>query len=269
MHCEDIRVTSIFGDPESAGRTAEQTYTPHIARSPEEMAETVDAVMVTSRRGSLHREHTAPFLEKGMPVFVDKPFTSDLEEARQLAQAIRAAGCPVMGGSGCKYTRCVQSIKDRVAGLIAEDKLLTASLNFSIMLDSVYDGFWFYASHLVEICLEIFGAEVQSVQAIRTEKSLIATLKYPKFLVSLQFVTDVWRYACTLVTQDGAEVLPIDISDCLRMEAERFARMLRGEWSGMTPEELVRPVALIDAILRAEDSGKTVELKQTDSIICK
>ena len=104
MRFEDIRVTAIMGDAESAGETARQADIPHIATTAEEMADMVDAVMITSRRGSEHLMQARPFIAKGMPMFVDKPFTSDVEEAVELASAIEKAGCPVLGGSGCKYS---------------------------------------------------------------------------------------------------------------------------------------------------------------------
>ena len=74
---EDIRVIAIMGDEISAAETARQAEIPHIVTDAEEMADMVDAVMITSRRGSEHLAQAQPFIAKGMPLFVDKPFTSD------------------------------------------------------------------------------------------------------------------------------------------------------------------------------------------------
>ena len=253
-----IRVTAIMGDPESAGRTAELARVSHIAGSLEELVDTVDAVMITSRRGSQHMVHAIPFIEKGMPLFVDKPFTSSPQEAAAMAKAIDAAGCPVLGGSGYKYCESILEIKKEVTLLTEENKLLTAMLHFPIMLDSPYDGFWFYGSHLVEMCMEIFGTDIQAVQAMRTEKALTAKIRYPDFVVSLHFVTEVWKHSCTLITDDGPIVIPFDTAGSLAEEANRFACMLQGTYPSMTTAELVRPNAVIDTILRAESSGRTI-----------
>lgn len=255
---EDIRVTAIMGDPDSAAQTAAQAQIPQIAESLQELSEMVDAVMITSRRGSEHMAHVKPFLERGMPLFVDKPFTSNPQEATAMAKAIEAAGCPVLGGSGCKYCGSILKIKNEVARLTAENKLLTAMLHFPIMLDSPYDGFWFYASHLVEMCLEIFGTDIHAVQAMRTVKCLTANIRYPDFVVSLHFVTEVWETTCVLVTDEGAKVISIVTTDSLSEEAMRFAQLLYGGCKGMTAEELVCPVVLIDAILRAATTGRTI-----------
>lgn len=254
----NIRVTSIMGDAESAKKTAEDAHVENIAETVDELLVTVDAVMITSRRGSQHMEQALPFIQKQVPIFIDKPFTSNLPQAQEFAELLHKAACPVLGGSGCKYCASVHRIKTTVQKLLVEDSLLTASLNFAIMMDSPYDGFYFYAPHLVEICLEIFGAEIQAIQAIRTEKSLVANLQYTNFIVSLHFVTNVWENTCTLLTTSGPQVMTLDISDCLTEEAERFAQLLHQEIQSTSYDELVRPIMLIDAILRAESNGKTI-----------
>jgi hypothetical protein len=260
MRFEDIRVTAIMGDAESAGETARQADIPHIATTAEEMADMVDAVMITSRRGSEHLMQARPLIAKGMPMFVDKPFTSDVEEAVELASAIEKAGCPVLGGSGCKYSDGVLKLKEQADQLRKEGKLLSAMLHFPIMLDSPYDGFWFYAHHLVEICTEIFGTDIRAVQAIKTDKALIANVQYPDVAVSLHFVTEVWTHSCTFVSTGGPVTLPLITAGSLDQEATRFAGLLHGEYSSMTAEELIRPVAITDAILRAEATGATIVL---------
>lgn len=257
---EDIRVTAIMGDEISASETARQAQIPHVVTDATELSAMVDAVMITSRRGSEHLIQAQPFIAKGMPIFVDKPFTSDLSEAVKLAAAIEQAGCPVLGGSGCKYSDGVQALKEQASALRKEGKLLSAMLHFPIMLQSPYDGFWFYAHHLVEICTEIFGTDIRAVQALKTGTALIANVLYPDLAVSLHFVSEVWKHSCTFVTSDGPISLPLVTAGSLDQEATRFAMLLHGEYPTMTAEELVRPAIITDAILRAEATGKTIIL---------
>ena len=58
-----------------------QEYEVQLVDKPEEIIGLVDGVLIASVDGSVHYERTVPFLEAGLPVFVDKPFTCTLEEA--------------------------------------------------------------------------------------------------------------------------------------------------------------------------------------------
>lgn len=55
-----------------------QGYGVSLVDKPDEMIGQIDAVLIESVEGSFHYDRTAPFLEAGLPVFVDKPFTCSL-----------------------------------------------------------------------------------------------------------------------------------------------------------------------------------------------
>ena len=55
----------------------------------------VDAVLIESVDGSVHRERAMPFLERGMPTFVDKPFACSLADARAMADVADEEARPV------------------------------------------------------------------------------------------------------------------------------------------------------------------------------
>src|SRR5437660_12935759 len=48
---------------------------------PEQMIGQIDAVMIETQQGSRHLERARPFLEAGLPAFVDKPFAANVREA--------------------------------------------------------------------------------------------------------------------------------------------------------------------------------------------
>lgn len=256
----DMRVTCVLGDALSAADTAAQANIPAVCTSLEQMAQQVDAVMITGRRGSEHMAQVQPFLARKLPMFVDKPFTSDLAQAQELARQIGQAGCPVLAGSGCKYCQAVLDMAQLVQQLRSQGKLRSAVVPFTVIPDSIYDGFYFYASHLVEIVMAIFGTDIRQLQAYRAERSVIASLAYPDVTVSAHYVADIWKHSVVLLTTEGMQVLPLDTHDTMTREADRFARVVRGEDPGMQMWELTAPVVLMDAIQRAADEGKTLTL---------
>ncbi len=51
---------------------------------PSDMISQVDGMLIESLDGSVHWQRTRPFLEAGLPCFVDKPFTCSVADARRI-----------------------------------------------------------------------------------------------------------------------------------------------------------------------------------------
>lgn len=259
-HYENIRVTCVMGDDESVKRIQEEAGVPERAQTLQDFDGRVDAMMVTSRRGSQHYEYALLFVRKGMPMFIDKPFTADPAQAEQLAQEIAAAGCPVVGGSGCKYAENLQKVKGIVEELKAKNAFMGAVLNFRVMLDSEYDGVYFYASHLIEMCLEAFGWEPQAVYAHRNGDNLTAIVEYLDYSVNLCFTSTAKVTSALVFGQEKNYYEEIDISAIYAQEAQQFALLAMQKRESAPLKQLVMPVKMIDAIWRSQKNGEKVQI---------
>lgn len=260
---DNIRVTAIAGDPESNKRISDSVEIAFTTQDPRELLDKVDAVMITSRRGSAHYAQTIPFLKSGLPVFVDKPFTSSAKEATLLLDTIRATGAMVMGGSGCKYAPQVAELKDQVGLLRRENKILSASMGFTVM-DSPYDGFWFYAPHLVEMTLEVFGYNPIGVAAVKHEHGVLAELRYQDISVTLHFTKRLPDASCTVYTAEGTIYKRIDISGIYAAEATHFGNMLVNGKLPQPIEQLANHVFVIEAIMKSVEFNGAFTLVQLD-----
>lgn len=257
---EDVRVTAIYGTDEEANKkTAEAAGIELIVEKPEDLIGIVDAVMITSRWGSQHYEQALPFVEKGIPLFIDKPFTSDPAEADALMAKIIEHNCPVMGGSVCKYLPDIKKIKALVAQLREEGTFNGASMSFRITLDSPYDGIYFYAPHLVEMCLEAFGFDVKNIQAMRTGNNLLVNVQYENDAVSLQFVAS-GNQSALIYSKAQNYHFDIDLSGLYALEAAPFAELLHGNQESLTAEQMVKPIHMIAAIKEAMETGKIIKM---------
>ena len=84
---DDFRVVAVGGiDPEASKKVADTCGIDLIVDKPEEMLGLVDAVMITCRDGKYHAPYARPFIEAGIPAFIDKPFTSNPAEAVALVK---------------------------------------------------------------------------------------------------------------------------------------------------------------------------------------
>ena len=258
MHHEDIRVTAILGTDQAANETiVQETGVKFTAETVEDLLDRVDGVMITCRKGSEHMAYALPFVERRIPLFIDKPFTSDPAEADALMARIQEYNCPVMGGSACKYLPGIKEIKNLVTELRAQGKFMGASMSFRISIDSPYDGIYFYSPHLVEMCLEAFGFDVKKIQAMRTGPNLLFNVQYEHDAVSLQFV-GAGKQSCLVYGADENYHFDIDTTGLYALEAAPFAELLHGTHDSLTAEQLVKPVHMIAAIQKAMLSGETV-----------
>ncbi|GHV00723.1 hypothetical protein FACS1894211_08720 [Clostridia bacterium] len=256
----DIRVTAVCGDyPESNRELAEKYGLESIAERPEDMAGRVDAAAVTARDGRRHAAFARPCIARGMPVWIDKPFTADPREAESLARFARDAGAPLAGGSSLKDARELKPLQKAVAQGAARGGAVSAP----IFMNSEYGGFWFYASHAVELCLSTFGWAPAAVTARRNACGAAAIFHYSAFDVTVQFLEHCYEsYSVTVFTERGNIVRPVNAERSCDEECARFARLLRTGKPLRPDARLVAPVRCIAAIEHSFQTGAAAPIFQ-------
>ncbi len=101
------KVTHIccVGDGEfTAEHVAKCALIPHMTDNPSDVIGHVDAVIIATDNGADHVERARPFVEAGLPVFVDKPL-ADNEGDLRIFQDWVAAGKPIMSSSCMRYAK--------------------------------------------------------------------------------------------------------------------------------------------------------------------
>lgn len=257
----DFRVVAVSGHyPESNQALYEKFGLEMVAERPEDMLGHVDAVMVTARDGKYHAEFARPFIEAGIPAFIDKPFTSDPQQAVALAKLAKEKGVPLVGGSSVKLTDAVLKLKALVDE--QDGKVVGGDVTAPVSLVNDYGNFWFYASHLAECCLTIFGQHPEWVWANRTDKGVTVIVHYANFDVTNHFIEGVYDYTGTVITPAGVTHSPISLDDIYLREVRCFASMMRSGEMSHSYEELVAPVFLMDAIVRSFETGEKVAVER-------
>ena len=257
----DFHVTMVYGhDAHLNECVVRECGADKVAESVEEMVANVDAVMVTSRDGKFHYEFVRPFIEAGIPAFVDKPFTVDPQEAVALVRLAKEKNVPLCGGSSTKFVADIQKMKQIVEEW-GED-FRSATMAAPVDMDNPYSGFFFYASHLVEMTLEVFGYEPKSVMAVYSGSAISAIIDYGKFSVTNNFVEHSYSsYSGSLFGKDKFEQIPVDTSDGYPLECNEFVQMVREGKMSHTYEQLMAPVFYMNAIKESYETGKKVEIK--------
>lgn len=254
----DIQVVCVGGIYEEENQRLRAKYGVEIINTPEEMIGKVDAAMITCRDGKYHAGYAKPFLEAGLPLFVDKPFTVVAEEAFALVELAKAKNVPIVGGSSVKSSYDILLLKNVVER--DKSKVKGGMLIAPLDMHNEYGGFYFYSSHLAEMCLNTFGYDPIAVTAKENNDNVVVMVEYESYTITLLFSANGGMYFGQVVTADKIYAREVDISLIYQHECEQFADMLRRGKMKYSYQQLIKPVYLLNAIYKSYTTGERVQV---------
>jgi hypothetical protein len=98
---------------------------------PEDMIGEVDGVLIESVDGSVHLERARPFIKKGLPLYIDKPFTCSVAHAKKLVSLAAKKNVPLFSSSSLRYALEVVEVKNdpAVGSIVGANVFSPASLH--------------------------------------------------------------------------------------------------------------------------------------------
>jgi predicted dehydrogenase len=154
-------VAVVDTQPDRAAAAAEATGA-HAIGDYRELVENVDAVTIAVPT-ELHREVAMLFLERGIPVLVEKPITRTIAEAEELVEAARASGTTFAAGHTERHNPAVSAVMPFVTTpRFIEVHRLGVFPDRSLDIDVVFD----LMIHDLDIILAMVKGEVASIEAV-------------------------------------------------------------------------------------------------------
>lgn len=258
----DVSVEGVYSEEiDAAGKLAAKFGVP-VLSSPDELVGKLDGVMITARHGAKHFEFAKPYLADGIPMFIDKPITCDEAEAVAFMREAKRHGVRLCGGSSCVYLDEVQRLKAAVESGEC-GTLLGGTVVAPLFVNPQYGGFWFYAQHLVEILLTIFGGDVRRVFASKHSgsESVSFIAKYDTFDVTATYTAGTIHYYAAAFGTKALLSEPMTFTEeIFRHETDNMRSLLDGNPMKTTYEAFIRPVFVQSALLRSLESGAWEEI---------
>jgi len=122
------QVTHVWCDqPEDTPRVAECCFIPNQLDRPEDAIGQVDAAIIATDIGHEHVERARPFIEAGVPVFIDKPLTDNCAGLRQFI-AWHEQGRAFLSSSAMRYSPPYVALRDRVSE-VGDMRLVTMTMS--------------------------------------------------------------------------------------------------------------------------------------------
>jgi len=163
------RVVSLWGeDSAQASAKAAALGIPRAARSLSDALKGADLAFVLGRFGDSHRAPALAAIERGLPTFVDKPFTLSLQEAEELARRAAQKKVPLMSSSPLRFAKELSAFKEKTRGQAIRSLVVSAPANCIDLpgRDPRFDSPFFYGIHGIEMLLQAAGGIGRGFKAI-------------------------------------------------------------------------------------------------------
>ena len=83
-------------------KTLTETCGVKLVDRPEDMIDKVDGILIESVDGSVHLERARPFLEAGVPTWIDKPFACSVRDAERIIALAAKKNVPLFSSSSLR-----------------------------------------------------------------------------------------------------------------------------------------------------------------------
>ena len=253
-------VIGVWGEtPEFAKAAAEKGHIPWIVKDPAEFKGKIDALIVDHRHAKYHLEAARPFVEAGIPTFIDKPFCYRVSEGRAFLAMARAKKTPIGSFSTSARGSAINDLRDQVKALSGIQHVISSG---HCDVASPYGGVFFYGVHQVQKLMEVFGQNVTKVRVARQGADASATLVFASGLqATLVLAMGRPPFELAVVTDKGLHKLEPKATDDPLSPYREMVQMFREGKEPRSHESLLQEVAILEAMERSviSDRWETVE----------
>ncbi|MEO6740630.1 MAG: Gfo/Idh/MocA family oxidoreductase [Chthoniobacteraceae bacterium] len=250
-------VTHIWtDDPADAPKVARASKIEHVAARPEDVIGHVDAAIIATDDGDDHVRRARPFIEAGLPVFVDKPMATNVADLDQFL-AWHLDGRTILSTSGMRYAPEMREV--------AAQREQLGDLRW---ITSFTCKSWErYGIHALEAVYPIIGPGFLHVQTEHQPGSDIVHLRHRSGMrVTIAAIHDAFGSFGNVHIYGTKGQLPLRLTDtytAFRGQLVAFIEMLRTGRRPFPFSQTVELMAVIIAGIRSRaEGGRAVALRE-------
>ncbi len=228
---------------------------------PAELYDKIDAVLIESVDGSVHLDRALPFLERGMPTYVDKPFACSLAHAREMVRVAEMKHLPLMSSSSLRYAPEVVAAKGgkgptgAVVGVATYGPSPTHPRN---------PGLFHYGIHPTEMLFTLMGPGCRRVTCLSEPGAEVSVGQWADGRISSirGIRAGAAAYGFTLFGEKGVATSGVGTQYIYRELLKQIVTMFETRQLPIDLRETLEIVAFIEGAKKSADSGgAAVELK--------
>jgi hypothetical protein len=220
-----------------------------LVERPEEMIGKVDGMLIESQEGGAHWPAARPFLEAGIPCFVDKPFACSTADAKRIAELAAKKGVPVFSSSSLRYgTELINFMADPKRGKII-GALTYGPAPLFTNDPTLNPGLYHYGIHAVEILYTLMGPGCRRVTCTHEKGTDVVTGQWHDGrLAGVRGIRDGKAdYGAVVFTDAGVRPLAIGTRYAYRDLVREIVKMFQTKKAPIDVAVSVEIVAFIEA----------------------
>lgn len=257
-----VELKYVWGETKEFARQAsEKGKIPVIVDEPLEMMGKIDALIVDHRHPKFHLEAATPFIKKGIPTFVDKPFCYRLAEGIEFLKLARKCNTPVTSYSTIAHALPTFDVKKKVSEM---GEIKDVVCYGPADLHSKYGGIFFYGVHLVQPLMYIFGNNIERVKVTKNGSYGNAAMVYENGLfITLVFKSLSYGWNIFADTTDGVVELKSDVPKSTPGKANTdIVSMFRTGKEPRSYESILSCVAVLEALEKSVENEKWIDVEK-------
>ena len=128
----DVEVVGVYSDQKEAAEKLREQFGVPVLDDYGEAVGGLDCLIITARHGDNHYKYAKPYMDAGIPMFIDKPITCSEEEAVAFMREARDRGIRLCGGS-IHLSLLVSIQYDVCLGMVGQLLLLLLALHLGFL----------------------------------------------------------------------------------------------------------------------------------------
>lgn len=255
---DTARITALWGNDLARNEELQQRHNIEtMVTNPNDLIGQVDGVLIIDDTdgGATHVDLAKPFIEAGVPTFIDKPMTTAYADAVALFDLAAQHGTLLTSSSALRFSVEVEAARERLAEIGQISSIV-----------SVGPGEWFYYGiHAVELLGSVAGTGATSVHRHTFPQRDVAVIEYadgPTAVV--ETLRDaVYTFHITVYGEKGwCSIEAKDMPGFYRNQMQSIVTMIETKSVPVTAEQTLEVHAILHAGTQSGETGKAIELDQ-------
>ncbi len=220
---------------------------------PADMIGKVDGMLIEAVDGTVHYERAKPFLEAGVPCFIDKPYTCSTDDAKKIAELAAKKKVPIFSSSSLRYA---PEVTDFVADA-KRGKLVGCVVYAPASLSPIPErnaGLYHYGIHGVEVLYTLMGPGCKRVTCTHEKGVDVATGQWADGRVAtLRGIrTGASGYGFVGFSEKGIQSVTVGTKFIYRELLKKIVEMFK---TGKPPLDIAETIEIMAFIEAANKSG--------------